>query len=167
MSADELRGLCAHECFHAVDGVVKKGTGSNRLSGRSEKGAWRYAWEAEINNEDHMLLSDYAKISAKEGFAEFGRHILEEPRDAKAWFPKCFQVFVDNGLVTAARKKSASRAPVNLTSAHEHSRWVKGAWWAEEPKNSLGMSMDDGQVQGVHVAAGGEDVLVRGWRGST
>ena len=88
-------GTAAHEISHAVDGPKYE------LSGSSE---WREAWKELEGGE----VSDYARTSLAEGFAEFGRLLYAGSRKAggdltlqeiEIKFPKCVAFWKKNGLL--------------------------------------------------------------------
>lgn len=90
-----------HELSHVIDGVPKGepmnfGTFSgSRMS--SDSAIWTRPWEEEINQEGHPL-SKYATTSAREGFAEFGRYLLNSSKRAREDFPKCYAAWERLGL---------------------------------------------------------------------
>jgi hypothetical protein len=80
----------AHEFTHAVDGPGKE---------ISNSPAWQEAWKAELAQGG---LSKYARTSASEGLAEFGR-LLWAAGDkgktaAQLHFPRCAKVWKEHGL---------------------------------------------------------------------
>lgn len=77
-----------HELGHALDGREKH---SSRIE-------WRDAWKGEIKQTFHEL-SDYAKTSAVEGWAEYARLVFAQPQIAKAMFPKCWKYWENQGFV--------------------------------------------------------------------
>ena len=84
---DVIDHLYAHEFSHAVDGAgpvqpgMPKGESGKQLSTQPE---WMDAWKTEIGG-DESYLSNYAKESPQEGFAEFGRLVLMAPEKAKTY----------------------------------------------------------------------------------
>jgi hypothetical protein len=91
--------LYAHEIGHALDG-----TGSHSYSATPE---WQKAWQNEIVQPRGLLkrllgevpLSNYAKTSPAEGWAEFHRALVVEPEVARKRFPLCYQCWQERGLV--------------------------------------------------------------------
>lgn len=77
----------SHEIFHVID----KG---EKFSGTPE---WKTVWEDEINWR-HGPLSAYARKNQYEGFAEYGRLVINNPKVARH-FKKCWDFVVKNGLV--------------------------------------------------------------------
>lgn len=88
----------AHELTHIVDYARDGGRHSNTPE-------WQAAYDAELASGRH---TQYATISAMEGFAEFGRAVYSgqyELGKLKTNFPKCWAYFVANGLVKDAEAK--------------------------------------------------------------
>ena len=88
------REIYSHEFGHAVDGDPH--TGRFRSDGED----WQQAWQEEVNLK-HAPLSEYAKTSPSEGWAEFARMAWSgmRPRDIREMYPKCYEVFKKHGLV--------------------------------------------------------------------
>lgn len=68
------------------------------VDGKDERHQW--VKEATVYPTDSLeappsKLSDYAQTSASEGFAEFGRLVIQNPDNAKARFPKCYRAWKD------------------------------------------------------------------------
>lgn len=83
-------GIYAHEIAHAVDG-------RNMVLSRSA--AWQEAYRAEIDRPDNPL-SQYARTSPQEGFAEFGRLLWSDRQEeAQRLFPRCYAFWKKGGLV--------------------------------------------------------------------
>jgi len=82
----------AHELSHAIDGFHEY----------SDSKEWFNAWMDEIHTpglmEQKFPLSRYATSNQHEGFAEFGRLVLTQARQARDEFPKMWKVWTDNGL---------------------------------------------------------------------
>ena len=79
------RQIYAHELAHSLD------------RGYSKSPEWLRAYEAEITNGS---LSQYAVTGGTaEGWAEFGRLAILEPKRAKELFPKCWAVWHKHKLV--------------------------------------------------------------------
>lgn len=74
-------GIYAHELAHASDRI---GNGNTFSEGKD----WTAAYAEEINL-DHVPLSNYARVNAQEGFAEFVRLMATDPAQTKKLFPKC------------------------------------------------------------------------------
>lgn len=92
--------IYAHEFVHAVDGDVEYGKWAN-ISLTDE---WIEAGNEEIIGDwkpgEEPPLSMYAMTQPAEGFAEFGRYIYENGKEAaETKFPKCYAVFKKHGLV--------------------------------------------------------------------
>ncbi|MGA2254712.1 MAG: hypothetical protein ABSG53_08635 [Thermoguttaceae bacterium] len=86
------REIFAHEIAHAIDaGPFLK---SDCISSRTE---WRLAWSIEIDS-DEVLLTEYARTSECEGFAEFGALALTDPVFARRVFPTCWAVWRQHHL---------------------------------------------------------------------
>lgn len=82
-------GTYAHELGHAVDADDKF----------SSKVAWKNAWESDIFNGKH-LLSNYARESPSEGFAEVYRVLVEHGVDSvKNDFPNVHKFLSKEGLI--------------------------------------------------------------------
>jgi hypothetical protein len=84
-----------HEMFHAID------NGTN-ISGSS---AWKRAWGAELfapgnNSIQRDAIGVYAAKNEVEGFAEYGRMVTYYPKAAKLLYPKCWELFHKNGLIS-------------------------------------------------------------------
>lgn len=89
---DQL-GTYAHELSHAIDMNVQG------FSGKGNTYAWERAWKEEIVNGN---LTNYAKTSKAEGFAEFGRALYASDipnKNLKQQFPKCYALFTGWGFV--------------------------------------------------------------------
>ena len=85
-----------HEIVHALDrDPIRKAGGIGNLI--SDSTAWRAAWVAEIDCDD-IPLTDYARESRREGFAEFGVLALTNPVLARRAFPKCWAVWREHCL---------------------------------------------------------------------
>ena len=76
-------GIYAHEMAHAADRI----SNGNVFS---EGKPWADAYAAEINRDD-VPLSEYARISPQEGFAEFVRLMAIDTEKTKQKYPKCSQ----------------------------------------------------------------------------
>ena len=93
---DTTREVYAHEFSHAIDYLNSPGKGiASRISSTWN---WISAWDDEINT-GYEPLSKYARKDATEGFAEFGRLCYTNPKQAKELFPRCWNIWVDRGLV--------------------------------------------------------------------
>jgi hypothetical protein len=90
--------IYAHEMGHAIDyhALGKTGGGffSNHLSNQD---SWKKAFAAEINRPSNPL-SAYAKTNLKEGFAEYFRLVVHNPKVAESKFPKAWKFFEKKGL---------------------------------------------------------------------
>lgn len=80
----------AHELGHVVDFA----DGPIPLS--ADK-AWKSAWRHEIDRIGGPL-SEYARTSAQEGFAEYVRALVMWPEEAKSYFPRCYAFLHAQGL---------------------------------------------------------------------
>jgi hypothetical protein len=85
-SANSTRHTYAHEMAHALDGRREHST--------TEK--WMLAWESEVKSGE---LSDYGATNPIEGFAEFGRLVWTNPREARDSFPQCWAYWKEQGWV--------------------------------------------------------------------
>ena len=88
--SETARQVYAHEMTHVVDGV-----GTIAIT---NSGDWNEAWAEEVNQLNDPLTK-YARKSPKEGFAEFGRLVFTQPREARERFPKCWAFWHSKGLV--------------------------------------------------------------------
>lgn len=92
-----VHGVHAHELTHAID------RGSGKDPALSTHSDWLEAHHSEIVGDptQRPSLSKYARTSAAEGFAEFGRLVYGSDRDkkeAETKFPKCFAFWRQHGL---------------------------------------------------------------------
>jgi len=90
INANESREVYAHEFTHAVDGPRQEFSNSQE---------WQEAWRAEIASGQ---LTEYATITAAEGFAEFGRLAYGRsvhPDALRKKYPKATAVWEKHGLL--------------------------------------------------------------------
>jgi hypothetical protein len=78
-----------HEIAHAVDGR----TSDDAISATFP---WMFAWASELSKGQ---LTDYARYSPIEAFAEFARLAWTRPDIAKKNFPQSYKVFDEHGLI--------------------------------------------------------------------
>ncbi len=103
----DSRNTYAHEFAHVVDGP------GYPLSSTDE---WRMAWDSEIApdrkngvgygykfDDPQPPLSAYATTSPQEGWAEFGRLVFTNPREARDRFPMAWNVWHDHHLVAGEK----------------------------------------------------------------
>ncbi len=84
------REIYAHELGHVIDGVGFT---------YSRDDDWHNAWKDEIAT-DATPLSEYAKKTPQEGFAEFSRLLLTgRYKEARMEFPKCYAFWKAKGLL--------------------------------------------------------------------
>lgn len=90
--------IYAHEFTHAIDTSGPSGTMSDRYSTTQE---WQEAWTDEIyaHGTGAAPLSEYARNSMSEGFAEYGRLVLKSPRAAQEKFPRSWAYWKLHQLV--------------------------------------------------------------------
>jgi len=79
--------IYAHELSHVIDD----------MGGSSMNHDWIAASTEEIK--DSRQLSNYARVSPIEAWAEFGRLVWTNPKIAKTFFPKCWNVWYNLDLV--------------------------------------------------------------------
>lgn len=94
---DVARHTLAHEFGHAIDGPDKRG---NSLSGEP---AWVEAFRAEIRGGfgEPARLTEYARSTTEEGFAEFARLVYcgdFSGKEIREKFPRCAEFFYRGGL---------------------------------------------------------------------
>jgi hypothetical protein len=68
--------------------------GDGKMIDRSPE--WSAAWKSEIHSGS---LSKYATTNPTEGFAEFARVAWLSPQVAKAYYPACWNIWKQHGLV--------------------------------------------------------------------
>lgn len=89
-----VRESLAHEMTHALDDS----------KGYSKSPEWQSAWQSDIK-EGKVVLSEYAKTNALEGFAEVGRYLWgtggkgDTADDLKQSMPNVYAFLTENGLV--------------------------------------------------------------------
>lgn len=96
----------AHELWHAVDSdregqrdMVYSGTQEWIDAGNKEIVKWDYEKDSHGDNMPVRPLTDYATTRPDEGFAEYGRLVINDPATAQKKFPLCWAFFKNNGLV--------------------------------------------------------------------
>ena len=109
------REIFAHEIAHAIDaGPFLK---SDRISNRTE---WQLAWSIEVDC-DELPLTEYARTSECEGFAEFGALALTNPVFARRAFPRCWAVWrhhhLDADVAVPADSPSVPVQPMSTAGA--------------------------------------------------
>jgi hypothetical protein len=82
-------GVYAHELGHAIDGPDDEISNSK---------AWQAAWAKEMKNAGRPP-SEYAQVSASEGFAEYHRLLVANRKQAVALYPRCADVWRGRGLL--------------------------------------------------------------------
>jgi len=92
--------------FHAIDG-------KNEYSGTPE---WEAAYAVEIQRdlelpEHEHPITHYASSNAQEGFAEYGRLVVQDPDAARDMFPQCWGFLEKSGLVEAPARKMPEPDP--------------------------------------------------------
>lgn len=85
----------AHELGHVVD-VIPRSKGGDGHRTYSQGPKWGQAYVDEIL--DTGKPSKYATTNPAEGFAEFHRLLVSNPKKAERNFPKCYAVFQGHGL---------------------------------------------------------------------
>jgi hypothetical protein len=102
-SAEDARGIYAHEFAHAVDGTRKFHSSSPEWQAAWREEVWRdkvdrsrHDWKR--RTEDYPLTR-YASKNESEGFAEFGRLVFTRPEDAERLFPKCWAAWKKRELI--------------------------------------------------------------------
>jgi hypothetical protein len=108
------QAIYAHEIVHVLDHNPR--AKYCRISGST---VWRLAWEAEIDCHD-APLTQYARKSALEGFAEFGTLALTEPMFARRAFPKCWAVWrqycLDSDEIAELASPAVAAQPMSTTA---------------------------------------------------
>jgi hypothetical protein len=96
-----IEGTYAHELTHAVDAGSQAGIKNTEYE-LSNTDDWDTVWIDEIvrrgKNPKYRKLTDYAAVSAIEGFAEFGRLVVTA-KGRLANFPQCTKFWKENGLL--------------------------------------------------------------------
>lgn len=85
---DDAVHTYAHEWGHILDGGYAL----------SRQPAWRKAYHEEIKKKGEPL-SEYALVSAAEGWAELIRAVVTEPEAVRRYFPKCWEFLQNQALV--------------------------------------------------------------------
>lgn len=80
------KDIYAHEFYHAVD----------MASGYSSTDEWNLIYRQEIQGDQ---LSRRADVDSAEGFAEFGRMVVRDPREAEHSFPRAWSFLKQQGLI--------------------------------------------------------------------